>query len=251
MCRHVAYLGEACSPETLLLAAPHALSRQSHAPTDMRGGGTVNVDGFGIGWYPGATDPVRYRRTGPIWADAGLAGLVGSLRSTAFLAAVRSATPGMPVSEGACAPFGAGQWLFSHNGVVPGWPDSMAELAGKLPIADVLRLDAPTDSALLWALLYDRLRSGQPPEAAVTGLVSEVDRAAPGARLNLLLTDGERMIATAWSHALSVHRDATGVVIASEPCDSGPGWTSVPDRHAVFATRDSVDVVPINADRSS
>ncbi|SFB57806.1 glutamine amidotransferase [Amycolatopsis marina] len=251
MCRHLAYVGAACSPTRLLLAAPHSLTRQSHAPRDMRGGGTVNVDGFGLGWYPADAEPVRYRRSGPIWADAGLPELAASLRTRAFLAAVRSATPGMPVSEGACAPFGAGRWLFSHNGIIAGWPDSMAELAGKLPITDLLRLDAPTDSALLWAMLHDRLRSGQPPESAVTGLVTEVERAAPGSRLNLLLTDGERIIATAWSHALSVRGDSSGVVIASEPCDSDPEWTPVPDRHAVVATRDSVDLVPINADRSS
>ena len=36
----------------LLLDAPHGLLHQSYAPSDMRGGGTVNADGFGAGWYP-------------------------------------------------------------------------------------------------------------------------------------------------------------------------------------------------------
>lgn len=251
MCRHLAYLGDPCSPAALLLDAPHALQRQSYAPEDMRGGGTVNVDGFGLGWYPDDGEPIRYRRPGPIWADPGLPPLAGSLRTRAFLAAVRSGTPGMPVSEGACAPFGAGPWLFSHNGIVAGWPDSVAELAGKLPITDLLLLGAPTDSALLWALLHDRLRNGQPPEAAVTGLVTEVGRVAPGSRLNLLLTDGDRLIATAWSHSLSVRREGRDVVVASEPLDSRAGWTPVPDHHAVFATRDYLEFVPTTPDRSS
>ena len=55
----------------LLLDPPHGLLRQSWAPRDMRGGGTVNADGFGVGWYPpGGDAPLRYR-SGllPIWAD--------------------------------------------------------------------------------------------------------------------------------------------------------------------------------------
>ena len=60
---------------SLLLDPPHSLLRQSWAPQDMRGGGTVNADGFGVGWYPGrchGRSPVRYRRALPIWADATL-----------------------------------------------------------------------------------------------------------------------------------------------------------------------------------
>ncbi|SFQ58150.1 glutamine amidotransferase [Amycolatopsis arida] len=237
MCRHLVYLGAPDSPAELLLRAPHSLLRQSHAPHDMRCGGTVNVDGFGLGWYTSEGTPVRYRRTGPLWADESVPGLADSVRTTAFLAAVRSGTPGMPVSEATCAPFRSDRWLFSHNGVVTGWPDSVAGLAEKLPVTDLLRLEAPTDSALLWALLRDRLRGGQEPLAAVTGLVAEVARAAPGSRLNLLLTDGERAVATAWTHALSVRHTPDGVVVASEPCDGEPGWTAVPEGRALLVRR--------------
>ncbi|HEU0128797.1 MAG TPA: ergothioneine biosynthesis protein EgtC, partial [Pseudonocardiaceae bacterium] len=47
MCRHLAYLGPPLDLATLLLDPPHSLLRQTYAPADMRGGGTVNVDGFG------------------------------------------------------------------------------------------------------------------------------------------------------------------------------------------------------------
>ena len=82
MCRHLGYLGTAVPVAELIHDPPHSLVHQSYAPTDMRGGGTVNVDGFGVGWFaaPGAA-PVRYRRTGPIWADANLAAVTrGTLR---------------------------------------------------------------------------------------------------------------------------------------------------------------------------
>ena len=70
MCRHLSYLGAPVTLAELLIDPPHALLRQSWAPRDMRGGGTVNADGFGVGWFaedPGA--PIRYRRSSPMWTD--------------------------------------------------------------------------------------------------------------------------------------------------------------------------------------
>ncbi|GAB3482270.1 ergothioneine biosynthesis protein EgtC [Amycolatopsis cihanbeyliensis] len=250
MCRHLAYLGPPCAPTELVFDAPHSLLRQSYAPADMRAGGTVNADGFGLGWYPGSGEPVRYRRPGPLWTDGGLRPIAGSVRTTAFLAAVRSGTPGMPVTEAACAPFARERWLFSHNGVVRGWPDSVAGLAEKLPVTELLRLPAPTDSASLWALVRQRLAAGGDPLTAVTDVVREVERAAPGSRLNLLLTDGRVAVATAWTHALSVRSTPEATVLASEPCDPEPGWIPVPDGHAVLARAGSVEFHPISTDRS-
>ncbi|MEC3979986.1 ergothioneine biosynthesis protein EgtC [Amycolatopsis sp. H20-H5] len=233
MCRHLAYLGAPCSPAGFLFHAPHSLLVQSYAPADMRGGGSVNADGFGLGWYAGGPEPLRYRRVAPLWTDDALPAIAGSVRTHAFVAAIRNGTTGMPVMEQACAPFTDGRWLFSHNGVVRGWPESVAELASKLPVTDLLTLDAPTDSALLWALLRDRLRAGEEPLEAVAELVLAVERAAPGSRLNLLLTDGASLLATAWTHSLAVCETAEGVLVASEPGDPGPHWRPVPDRHAV------------------
>ncbi|NKQ52601.1 ergothioneine biosynthesis protein EgtC [Amycolatopsis sp. K13G38] len=250
MCRHLAYLGPAVSPAELVFDAPHALLHQSYAPNDMRGGGTVNADGFGLAWYDGEGAPVRYRRANPIWSDHDVPRLARSVRSGAFVAAVRNGTAGMPVMEAACAPFTDGRWLFSHNGLITAWPDSMAALAGKLPVTDLLTLDAPTDSALLWALLRERLHAGEDPARAVADLVAGTERAAPGSRLNFLLTDGDVLVATAWTHALSVRETGGAVVVASEPTDGGPGWAPVPHGHAVIARRGAVDLMPIDAERS-
>jgi glutamine amidotransferase len=241
VCRHLAYLGPPVPLAAPVLDAPHALLRQSYAPRDMRGGGTVNADGFGAGWYPehraGAPDaaPVRYRSAGPIWSDASFAALAAGTRAGALLASVRSATVGMPVTETASAPFTEGRWLFSHNGVIRRWPDSMAGLARELPVTDLLTLDAGTDSALLWALLRHRLRAGAEPGAALAELVLAVEAAAPGSRLNLLLTDGTAIWATAWDHALSLRMTDDAALVASEPIDDRAGWEPVPDRCLVVA----------------
>lgn len=228
MCRQLAYLGPPVPLAALVLDPPHSLLHQSYAPADMRGGGTVNADGFGVGWY---TDdgPVRYRRDRPLWSDEGLVGLARSVRSGAVFAAVRSATVGMPVTETACAPFADGRFLFGHNGRITGWPDSVGKLAEALPGTDLLTLDAPTDSAFLWALVRHRLRAGADPTAAVRDVVADVAAAAPGSRLNLLLHTGSAVVATTAGHALSYLDTGDALLVASEPTAADGRWTAVPD----------------------
>jgi glutamine amidotransferase len=243
VCRHLAYLGPPRPLAQLVLDPAHSLLRQSYAPRDMRGGGTVNADGFGVGWYPpdGGT-ALRYRRACPLWTDEGFAALAAAATSGAVLAAVRSATVGTPIVATACAPFTDGRWLFSHNGRLPGWPHSAAGLAAELPVTDLLTLDAPVDSALLWALVRRRLQTGANPAAAVAQVVTAAAAAMPGARLNLLLTDGAVIVATAWWHALWIRAGDGAVTVSSEPTGDEPGWRPVPDRHLVVASPSTVDV---------
>jgi glutamine amidotransferase len=228
MCRHLLYLGPAVTLADLLTVPPHSLLRQSWAPRDMRGGGTINADGFGVGWYHEGR-VVRYRQMRPMWSDNSFLSLAPVTSSRAVLAAVRSATVGMPFGEAACAPFASDGWLFSHNGVVAGWPHSIAKLAERLPVTDLLTLDAATDSASLWALLRHRLRAGEPPARAIAATVAEVTAAAPGSRLNLLLTNGITGYAITSGHSLSALCEGGRVVVASEPFDDHADWTAVPD----------------------
>lgn len=245
MCRHLAYLGPPVTAAELVLDPPNSLHHQSYAPCDMRGGGTVNADGFGLAWYSRG-ELLRYRRSVPIWADESLPGLARTIESAAFVAAVRNGTTGMPLTEIAVAPFVADGWAFSHNGVIAGWPDSVAKLAERLPATDLLTLDAPTDSALLWALIRHRLRAGEPAADAVRATLAEVIAAAPGSRLNVLLTDGTQVVASAWWHSLAVRRTGDSVLIASEPSDpDDPSWQQVPDRRLLLATRETLEVTDL------
>lgn len=239
MCRHLAYVGPPIPLSRLLFDAPHALAHQSWAPRDMRGGGTINADGFGVGWFP---QPVVYRSARPLWSDPALPALAATTSSGAVLAAVRSATVGMPVTESAAAPFHDGPWLFSHNGRVSGWPDTVTGVAAGLPVRDLITLDAPTDSALLWALVRARLRTGETLADALSSVVTLVAAAAPGSRLNLLLTDGRSIAATVHGHALSVRSLGSGVIVASEPIDDDPGWRPVPDHSLLVADPSAVHI---------
>ena len=246
MCRHLAYVGEPVALGEVLVAPAHSLVRQSWEPRRQRYG-TVNADGFGVGWYAdGDPVPGRYRRQGPVWGDESFADLARVVRSTAILAAVRDATEAGADGEAAAAPFAADGLLFSHNGAVKGWPGSLAPLAGALPAAELLTLAARCDSALVWALVRHRIAEGDAPPQAVADTVLDVAASAPGSRLNLLVTDGSTIVATAWGDTLwYLTEPGRRTVVASEPYDDDPLWCEVPDRTLLTATRTDVLLTPL------
>ena len=245
MCRHLAYLGPPATIAALLTDPPYGLGKQAWAPR-RQSHGTMNVDGFGIGWYAdGDPVPARYRRAGPIWADPCFADLARVTRTRALLAAVRSATEGTEPGVAAAAPYTAGRWLFSHNGVLYGWPAATASLAETLPAADLLALEARCDSALAWALVASQLRAGSAPADALAQVIRMLDEHGVGGRFNFLLTDGEVIAATAVGDTLCYRLGQGSVVVASEPGDDEPGWAEVPARSVLVATPASADVRPL------
>ncbi|MFI1223737.1 MULTISPECIES: ergothioneine biosynthesis protein EgtC [unclassified Streptomyces] len=246
MCRHIAYVGDPVALGDVLLKPAHSLVRQSWEPRRQRYG-TVNADGFGVGWYAdGDPSPGRYRRQGPVWGDETFADLARVVRSTALLAAVRDATEAGADGEAAAAPYAAGRLLFSHNGAVKGWPGSLAVPAAALPPERLLSLAARNDSALIWALIRHRTDAGDAVSQAVVETVREVAAAAPGSRLNLLLTDGETITATAWGDTLwYLTTPGRRTAVASEPYDDDPLWREVPDRTLLVATSADVLLTPL------
>jgi gamma-glutamyl hercynylcysteine S-oxide hydrolase len=281
MCRHIAYLVPPVSLRSVLIDPPFGLYRQAWAPRRQRHG-TVNADGFGIGWYAdGDPVPARYRRAIPMWGDGSLPDLARVVRSAAVLAAVRSATAGMALGEAAVAPFASGRWLFSHNGVLDGWPASAEALAvpawaerASVPASaeqpfvpasaerfsvpsgverrsvpnnafSPFSLEAMVDSAFLWALVLGRLEAGDPPEAALAETIVAIEAAGGTGRFNFLMTDGRSVVATAAGDTLWYRRADDAVIVASEPGDDGPGWIEVPDRQVLTAAPDRVTVRPL------
>ncbi len=245
MCRHLAYLGPAATLRSVIIDPPHGLYRQAWAPRRQRHG-TVNADGFGVGWYaPGDPDPVRYRRAEPIWGDESFADVARVTRSAAVLAAVRCATAGTALGPASVAPFASGPWLFSHNGVIAGWPSSAAGLAATLPADVLLGLEARVDSALLWALVRHRLDRGLAPAEALADTVRALRASGLTGRFNFLLTDGQLIAASAAGDTLFVRHSWPAVVVASEPGDDEPGWAEVPDDSVLTATAGQATVSPL------
>jgi gamma-glutamyl hercynylcysteine S-oxide hydrolase len=248
MCRHLAYVGEPVPIQAVLIDPPHGLTKQAWAPR-MQRSGAVNADGFGVGWYAdGDPVPARYRQAGPIWADRCFSDLARVIRTSAMLAAVRSATAGTDASASAAAPYAHGQWLFSHNGALHGWSsgaDPVRALAQALPPADLLGLEARCDSALIWAVVLGRLRRGAGLADALTGTLADLSAAGAAGRFNLLLTDGEEIAATCAGDSLCFRHEPTGVIVASEPSDDDEGWQEVPDGSVLAATPRTVTVQPL------
>jgi gamma-glutamyl hercynylcysteine S-oxide hydrolase len=228
MCRHLGWLGEPRSLAALMLDPPCGLLVQSYAPRRQKHG-TINADGWGAGFFdvggaeaqrsdPAITTGVarRWRSTVPLWADTSFASVAPALRSHCVIAAVRSASAGMPIEATATAPFTDGRWLLSHNGLVD---------RAVLPAAP--RAESVVDSALLAAVIFERGID------ALADTIAEIGTADPNARLNILAGNGSRLVATTWGDTLSLLRRHDGVVLASEPYDDDPAWEDVPDRHLV------------------
>jgi glutamine amidotransferase len=249
VCRHLAYVGPSVTLEKLLLQPPHSLRQQASAPR-YQTHGSINADGFGVGWYDRdlRAEPGRYRTTRPMWEDVSFASIAGLVKTNAMLAAVRNASPGMPHEETANAPFTEGPWLFSHNGFVPGFHSGVGRaLRRKVSQQRATAMAGLTDSQLLFGLVLDRLDAGASPAQALVSVVEMVEDLTT-ARLNFLLTDGERIAATAVRNSLFVFddRDLTGaVVIASEPHDDKPAWEAVPEGSLVDFADEKLEIRPL------
>jgi len=187
----------------------------------------LNGDGWGVGFFDGAT-PRRWRSVAPLWGDVSFGSVAPALRSRCFVAAVRSATVGMPIEVSATAPFTDGQWLLSHNGVID-----------RAVLPTDLAAESVCDSAILAALIFARGLD------ALGETIVEVGVDDPNARLNILAANGSRLLATAWGDTLSILRREDGLVLASEPYDDQPGWEDVPDRHLVEVTAGGVTVTAL------
>jgi predicted glutamine amidotransferase len=120
-------------------------------------------------------------------------------------------------------------------------------LAAGLPAADLLGLAAHCDSALIWAIVLGRLRSGAGLAEALDGTLGDLASAGVAGRFNLLLTDGEAIAATAAGDSLCFRRDPAGVTVASEPYDNDTGWQDVPDGSVVEATPQQVIIRSLTA----
>ncbi|MBA0047634.1 ergothioneine biosynthesis protein EgtC [Mycobacterium sp. NPDC050853] len=223
MCRHLGWLGEPRSLSSLILEPSHGLLVQSYAPRRQQHG-LVNADGWGAGFFTDG-EPHRWRSARPLWGDASFASVAPVLRSGCVVAAVRSASVGMPIDESAAAPFTDGTWLLSHNGIVD-----------RGTVGQVSGAESVVDSAVLAARVFD---------AGVDSLgetVRRVGAADPQARLNILVANGNELIATTWGDTLSILQAADGVVVASEPYDDDPSWVDIPDRRLVRVRDGKVQV---------
>jgi len=226
MCRHLGWLGADATVSSLVLDPPFGLRVQSYAPRRQKHC-LMNADGWGVGFFDGDA-PRRWRSVAPLWGDVSFDSVAPALRSHCVVAAVRSATVGMPIEASATAPFTDGHWLLSHNGIVD---------RAVLPLTS--SAESVCDSAILAATIFARGLD------ALAETITEIGTADPLARLNVLAANGFRLLATAWGDTLSILRRDDGVVLASEPYDNDSDWEDVPDRHLVEVTSKGVTLTSL------
>jgi glutamine amidotransferase len=246
MCRMIGYLG---GPEvtlsSLVLEPEHSLLVQSYAPREMLSG-VVNADGFGIGWYApwSGDEPAVYRSNQSLWADRTFAGIASKIRSNSIFAAVRSATPGLPVEESGVPPFSSGPFTFMHNGAIEDFRHTaMRPLRDGLSHESYSGLLGTTDSETIFAILLDYLREDPDLSRSTAAALRRVSEVCGGmgvyASLNLAVTDGQEMVFTRYSTGgignslyFIQDRQAPGsTVVASERLDRDHGWRAVPEQH--------------------
>jgi glutamine amidotransferase len=202
----VGYLG---GPEvtlsSLVLEPDHSLLVQSYAPQEMLSG-VVNADGFGVGWYaPWSGDaPAVYRSNQSLWADRTFEGIAAKIRSRSIFAAVRSATPGLPVEESGVPPFTSGPLTFMHNGAIKDFRHTaMRPLRDGLSHEAYSGLLGTTDSETIFAILLDHLVDGRDLAGATAATIRRVSEVCGEmdiyASLNLAVTDGKEMVFTRYS----------------------------------------------------
>jgi glutamine amidotransferase len=165
----------------------------------------------------------------------------GGRRAGAVLAAARYASPGSAFALENVAPFVADGWAFSLNGVVRTFREGFGdELRDRLSESRRAALHGDTDSEVLFALILDLLDAGATPGDALAEVARTV-RARSDGGLNLLLTDGWVVAATAIDNSLFVRR-GEGILVASEPLDDGGSWLRVDNGSLV--ENDHVTPVP-------
>lgn len=252
MCRHVAYVGPEVALRDLLLSPPHSLLRQAREPAELRDA-RINADGFGFGWYSDSGDALLYRRADPIWLDPNLAGLAQCLYADLWIAAVRSASPGFGGDVVNAQPLAVADLLYSHNGVIEEFrPAVRREIQTILEPEIEAGILGSTDSEYLFALIRQYLMDDDELslEGALIEAFTTIEPWLGGNRalLNVILTDGERLVAS--RHAF--HDDAPSlyytlddesfpegaVVIASEPLTDPERWHPVPAGHVLLVVPD-------------
>jgi glutamine amidotransferase len=243
MCRLVAYAGSPLPLDRLLFEGDHSLYRQSFEPLELLSG-SVNVDGYGLAWFPSAGEAVRVAEARPLWHDQDLRPLLASLRYPVAIGAVRSATPGISTDRSAVSPFLRDGWAFTLNGFLRPFPGAARRLLhGRIHPERLDDLRSLSDTEALFLLFLSEMDRGTDPSSALVSAAEQALEVAGesgvAAQLNLLASDGSRVLATRWSSAepsnsLYLARESElapeGTLLASEPLDRSEGerWEPIP-----------------------
>lgn len=182
MCRLLGFAAPAPTTSVDLIGAS--------ACADWQAMGILHDDGWGTAWLEdGHVRRVRDSAAGTDNPD--LTAALTRSPARARITHLRMATEGMANQESNTHPFLADRIAFAHNGSV----EPVERLRAMADPATVDRVGGTTDSAVIFALILERVRDGEPLFTSTTAVAESVRRQFPTAALNLLLLDSTQLIA--------------------------------------------------------
>ncbi|WGH77181.1 class II glutamine amidotransferase [Jannaschia ovalis] len=272
MCRlYAMHANEPTRVECGLVRSQNALMAQSLSDRE----GMMHGHGWGVADYPEGL-PIIEKQTWAAFHGERFAKKAARVYARTVVAHVRRATVGAQALENT-HPFHHGVWIFAHNGTIPNFGRvRMAMLEAMDPLHRV-EIDGETDSEhifrYLLSLLLRHPERGllENVQAGLNDVIAWSRVVDPGARvgLNVVLTDGRRMVASRLNRSLyrlrrdrvfdcpicrkpHVHHKAAtdyrAVEIASEPITQHDVWTEVPNGCVFQVTEDyGIESLPLGA----
>lgn len=253
MCRlYAMHANEPTRVECGLVRSQNALMAQSES--DMSG--YAHGHGWGVADYPNVL-PVVEKQTWAAFHGEHFARKAARVYARTAVAHVRRATVGGTSIENT-HPFDHGRWIFAHNGTIPNFDKVRFRILEHMDPLHRSEIRGTTDSEHVFRYLLSLfLRHPERGlmEAVRDGLEQVVNwsqEVDPHARigLNIVLTDGERMVGSRLNRSLfylqrdhefscpicgrpHVHHtpstDYQAIEIASEPVTDGELWHEVPN----------------------
>jgi len=253
MCRLYGFRAtELTKIECTLVHAQNALIIQS----DKDRSGTSHLNGWGMAIYRNQKLCIERQARAAI-EDEDFRRAAARAYSDTVLAHVRRATVGRVALENT-HPFYHGPWAFVHNGTLPDFNDLRPKLLATMTPGHQAAIQGETDSEHIFHMIlsmYEALPAQSLLETlrlSLGQIVAWCQEIDPAARigLNVLLTDGARLVGSRWGRTLhyversGVHdceicgfphirhdsrHSYRAVVIASEPISHEP-WREVPER---------------------
>lgn len=244
--------------ECSLVHARNSLMAQSRR--DLHG--FENADGWGIAAYRHG-EPRFQRRCHAAHQSHEFRAAASRVCASTVLAHVRRATVGA-IDDVNTHPFTHGRFAFVHNGTIPYFERIRDDMLDAMGHDHRHAIQGTTDSEHLFHVVL--AAHGRAPERSLYDVLHETLRRTvawcrrvglePRLGLNVLLTDGERMVGSRWQRTLfwlqrvgladcavcgSRHAaceapdDYRALVIASEPITREP-WREVPERSVFEVT---------------